>query len=508
LSPSPSPRQPRTARERVAQRRAAHVGAQGARPANSRRRGPRGCNTLLIGGLLLLAIVGVVAAVVVGRARSTLQALEQADPRQQAPASAGAAVIPAAEPESEEPPAGAPSITQLPGALQSPFNVLLVGVDKRANRDEGVRSDTLILVHVNPQGRWASMLSIPRDSVVTIPHLGQQKINVAFSYGYDHAAEIYGANTTPDAGGGALAAETVEGFLGVHVDYVAQVDFRGFERIVDTLGGVLVDVQQPLLDAQFPTEDYGVERIYIPAGLQRMDGATALRYARSRHGSSDFDRSRRQQQVLQAIMSEVRGRGLLDQAALLPELARDLEQSVSTTLPVSDLGTLQGLAALARELKPANILRLSINPNDVALLQEAGSDLYWDAGDIAALVRRMQEGPAPAQAEQPAQASPEVARVQVQNGAGVEGLASRVSAALLQQGFSVADAADAPAPYDHTLIIDYAGRPETRARLTALLGIDPRFVQATPDADAPPAPPGAEIVVILGADYQPHWVGQ
>lgn len=504
MSPSPTPQPPRTARERVAQRRAANNVPR----TTIRRSRPRGCNTLLVGGLLALALVGVLVAVVVSRARSTLQAIEQADPRQQPPVAAGGATEAGSAGAAPigAPAAGSPNIAQLPSTLQSPFNVLLMGVDKRANPDEGVRSDTLILVHVNPQGRWASMLSIPRDSVVSVPHLGQQKINTAYTYGYDHAAEIYGANTNPAAGGGALAAETVEGLLGVKVDYVAQVDFRGFERIVDTLGGVLLDVPQPLLDAEYPTEDYGVERIYIPAGLQRMDGATALRYARSRHGSSDFDRSRRQQQVLQAIMNEVRGRGMLDQVALLPELARDLEQSVSTTLPVSDLQALQGLAALARELKPENILRLSINPNDVALLQEAGSDLYWDTGDIAALVRRMQQGPE--QLAQPTQAAPETVRVQVQNGAGVEGLAGLVSAALQQQGFSVAEAADAPAPYDHTLIIDYSGRPATRQRLAALLGIDARFVQATPAGDAPPAATGADIVLILGADYQPRWAGQ
>lgn len=175
---------------------------------------------------------------------------------------------------------------------------MLLGVDTRADPDEGARSDTLIVASINPAQGWVSMLSIPRDTMTQVPGRGESKINTAYSYGHANAVALYGEGTAPEAGGGALAAETVEGFLGIEIDYIAQIDFRGFERVINTLGGITVDVEQPLLDATYPTEDYGVERIYIPAGLQVMDGATALRYARSRHASSDFDRSRRQQQVL------------------------------------------------------------------------------------------------------------------------------------------------------------------------------------------------------------------
>jgi LCP family protein required for cell wall assembly len=339
------------------------------------------------------------------------------------------------------------------------------------------------------------MLSIPRDTVATIPNVGQQKINAAYAYGFNHAAELYGASTTPDSAGGALAAQTVEGFLGVKVDYVAEIDFRGFERVVNTLGGISLDVPRPLLDPTYPTEDYGYERVYIPAGLQVLDGATALRYARSRHSSSDFDRSRRQQQVLQAILAEVRSRGLLSQATLLPSLAKDLEQSVATTLPLGDLGTLSGLASLAQRLAPDRIVQLSINPNDVAVVQEVGSDIYWDAGDVAALVARLMAGP---------DAALEQARVQVQNGAEVQGLAGRVSATLRARGFAMADPADAAA-VAHSMLIDYGAHPETLKRLAQQLGLDARYVFSSPPPDAPAAPFRADIVLVLGADYQQSW---
>lgn len=470
------PRTYRTARERVAQRRAA-PGSRRSRP----RRG--GCGPLIVGLLVVLVVAGVVAMIVVRRASDTLETIEQRDPRRQ-PASAQQA--------SNVPPAA------LPDTLRDPFNVLLIGVDQRDDPDDGVRSDTLIVVHINPAERWAGMLSIPRDSVVAIPRLGQQKINAAYGYGYRNAEALYGQGTEPSAAGGALAAETVEGFLKLRIDYIAQVDFRGFERIVDTLGGVTVDVPQPIIDAEYPTENFGYERLYVPAGLQVLDGATALRYARSRHSSSDFDRSRRQQQVLKAMLAEVRARGLLEQVALLPDLARDLEQTVATTLPISDLNVLRGLAALAQELTPNRIVQLSINPNDVAIVAEDGSDIYWNRDDVAFQVARLFAGPG---------GNTEVARIQVQNGAGVQGLATRVTNNLTAQGFLMSQAGDAPRLYAHTQIIDYTGRPLTRQRLADLLGIEPRYVQATPPPDAPPAPYRTDIVIVLGQDYQERWTG-
>jgi hypothetical protein len=282
------------------------------------------------------------------------------------------------------------------------------------------------------------------------------------------------------------------------VDYIAQVDFHGFQRLVDTLGGIPINVEHPIFDATYPSEDYGYERLFIPAGLQVMNGDLALRYARTRHASSDFDRSRRQQQVLRAILHEVRARGLLSQATLLPELVRDLQESVSTTLPLSDLNTLRGLAALAQRLDAERILTLSINPNDVGIVWESGSDIYWDPADVAAQVARLQAGPG---------AKVEQARVQVLNGAGVPGLAGRVTARLAAQGFSLAAPDDAPRIYERSQLIDYRGRPETLRRLAETLGLDPGDVYSVPPAGSPSAD-GVDLVLILGENYQPAWTGE
>jgi polyisoprenyl-teichoic acid--peptidoglycan teichoic acid transferase len=269
---------------------------------------------------------------------------------------------------------------------------------------------------------------------------------------------------------------------------------------VDVIGGVLVDVERPLLDAEYPTEDYGVERVFIPAGLQVMNGRTALIYARSRHLSTDFDRSRRQQQVLRALLEQVKARGLLENVAVLPEWADVLAQNVRTTLPVRDLGMLNGLATLAQELKSDRVVQLGINPQEVAIDAEDGSDIYWNQADVAALVARWQAGPQTGVVA-------EAARVQVLNGAAVDGVATRVSNYLRARSFDMADPGSAPQSYEHTTIIDYTGRPATLRRLADTLGLQAEYVIAQPGADAPP-PTGVDIVVIVGRDYQAGWVEQ
>jgi polyisoprenyl-teichoic acid--peptidoglycan teichoic acid transferase len=452
--------------------------------------------TIRVAGIALGAIallVVVLFALALRRADQTLRTIEQNDPRR------GPVAATASAARGQGQPAATP--VPLPNALRDPVNVLLIGVDKRPDPDDGVRSDTLILVHLDPQQKWAAMLSIPRDSVVSIPHLGQAKINAAYAYGYSNAAQIYGEGTDAEAGGGALAAETVEQFLGVKVDYVAQVDFHGFEQLVDAIGGVTVDVERPLLDAEYPTEDYGVERIFIPAGLQVMNGRTALIYARSRHLSTDFERGLRQQQVLRALLEQVKARGLLENVAVLPEWADVLAQNVRTTLPVHDLGMLNGLAALARQLKSDRVVQLGINPDEVPIDAEDGSDIYWNQAGVAALVARWQAGPQTGVAA-------ETARVQVLNGAAVDGVAMRVSDYLRAKGFDVADPGNAPQSYEHTTIIDYTGKLRTRQRLADALGLQPGYVLAQPGSDAPPPAAGVDIVVIAGKDYRQEWTSQ
>jgi LCP family protein required for cell wall assembly len=442
----------------------------------------------MVGIVLAIMLAGVIGGIIINRFNKIAETIVQQDPRQEpniVPNNDNTMVTNAkthAEP------------IALPDKINKPFTILLIGVDKRDDPEEGVRSDTLIVVYVNPKEQWASMLSIPRDSMVKIPGLGIRKVNYAYTYGFMQAKAIYSQNTPPDAAGGALAAETVEGFLNLPIDYIAQVDFDGFEQMIDMLGGIKIDVDKPILDAEYPTENFGFERIYIPAGLQIFDGHTALRYARSRHSSSDFDRSRRQQQVLRVLLQEVQQRGFLEQVDLLPRLVDNIQNNVSTTMPVGDLTVIRGLAHLAQTIQSENIIQLNITPQHVGIVQESGSDIYWNELDIATIVKQLQLGPAGIAKQ---------TSIQVQNGTEQPGVATRLTTFLSSEGFQTVQPNDAPKVYEHTVIIDYTGKLEqTRKQLATLLAIEPRYIYAKPPQNAPPKPFNADIVVVVGKDYQ------
>jgi LCP family protein required for cell wall assembly len=179
------------------------------------------------------------------------------------------------------------------------LNVLLLGIDTRDDDPETHNTDTIIVLSIDPDTRTAGMLSIPRDTVVDIPGVGKDKVNSA-----------YARATDPDVNGPSLARRAVEGFLGIPIHSYAVIDFKAFRQTIDSVGGVLVDVKRPLRDEEYPISDAGVERIEFRAGPQLLDGDDALRYARSRHDSNDFNRSRRQQAVLLALRARLAQGGL------------------------------------------------------------------------------------------------------------------------------------------------------------------------------------------------------
>ena len=438
--------------------------------------------------VVALVIIGVggSALVILRRTDQALGTIQTIDPR---------ANTPVPDPNQSDAPA-ADATPFAPATLKQPFTILLVGVDKRAEAvTEGVRSDTLILVRINPQGNWATMLSIPRDSVVPLPSGAFGKVNAAFSYGYYNAEKLYGAGTSQDAGGGAAAAETMERFLKINVDYIAQVDFYGFERLVDSVGGVLVDVKQALVDPEYPTENHGVERIYIAPGIQLMDGKTALVFARSRHSTNDFDRSKRQQQVLKAVLNQVRSRGLAANVSLLPNWISVLEQNVRTTLPMSDLSTMTDLAGIASRLDSSRIAQFSINPTDVRVDNVVTSDIYWNEDDIQVLVKKWQTG----------STVPGVATLQVLNGTGVTGVASGVTNQLSSQGFSLLNPGD-NANTQTSVLYDIGDHSAEREQLVSTLGLSASQIVVNAGRPAGAAS-DASMVLVLGSDYQQSWTG-
>lgn len=385
--------------------------------------------------------------------------------------------------------------------LASPLmgaNLLIIGTDERPGfPQEGVRGDTLMLARLDPAGRWVSLLSIPRDSQIAIPAVGLDvtKINAAYGQGYAGATSLYGDATTPQQGGMALAAETVEALLqlrerNMRVDFVATVNFAGFAQIIDALGGVTIDVPARLVDEAYPTDDFGVMRVEFAPGPQKMDGTTALIYARTRHQDSDFGRAQRQQQVVQAILQEVRERGVLGQVVTLPALVRAVDGSgdgispVVTTLPVARLDVLFALASLAATVEPGAIGQFGLGPAHLAATN--GTNLIWDQAAVQGLLDAWQQRPVEVVEE---------VDVQVFNGTDVSGLARLVSLDLEQAGFRMLPAANAPLVGEQTRVYHTGGAPTTSRRVAQTLKA--RLVNGPlPEGVASSAP----VVVVLGTD--------
>jgi LCP family protein required for cell wall assembly len=302
----------------------------------------------------------------------------------------------------------------LNSSLIGATNVLLIGVDERPDHpEEGVRSDTLILARIHSLGGWVNLLSIPRDTQVEIPGVGITKINVAYGQGYARAEELYGTGTTPQQGGMALAAQTVEQALnlnahGMRIHHTAQVNFEGFVGIIDALGGITIDVPTYIIDYEYPTEDFGTTIVEFQPGPQQMDGQRALIYARTRHADSDFGRAERQQQVLRAIVAELQSRGWAGRVGALPALMGGIKGEdgstppVRTTMPFDRPDNLLALTMLAGGLDSDSIGRLQISPETVVLQQEIGTNLVWDPASLSALVSEWALPPDPP--EEPEQA--------------------------------------------------------------------------------------------------------
>jgi LCP family protein required for cell wall assembly len=201
----------------------------------------------------------------------------------------------------------------------APLNVLILGLDRRPEQGYVVRSDVLMLMTAHSSSPRLALLSIPRDLYVDIPGYSESRINTAHFWG----------ERDRDGGGPRLAIETVAANFGVPVHGYVRLDFDGFRAVVDAVGGVDVAVQETIVDYAYPTDDYGTTRIEIPAGSQRMDGETALRYVRTRHSSSDFDRAARQQQVLIALVKRLSSPETWPR---LPALVRAVVTHVDTDL--------------------------------------------------------------------------------------------------------------------------------------------------------------------------------
>jgi len=367
----------------------------------------------------------------------------------------------------------------------------------------------MMVASLDPVARRAVVLSIPRDLWVFIPGYGEGRINTAYFYG-----ELSGGQ------GPALAKETVESNLGIPIDYYLRLDFEGFKEIVDTLGGVTIDVEAPIRDDMFPDDNYGYRTIYIPAGRQEMDGEMLLQYVRTRHGGNDFERMRRQQQALRALAQRALDLDLLPR---LPALINTALDAISTDiqpleiLALANLGNQIGLDGLETKAIDESLTTsfVTLDGAQILLPDKVGieamlEELFAPSASLASVedkgecVRHPEDAsPAPGPSRLPqgvpgqvGQAASEgEVRIVIRNGTTQVGLAEEVADLLYRRGYDVQKHIDLEAPqYEETVIASREESMESARNLSGLLGIDRVLLTSFEGEDA-------DITILLGRGF-------
>ncbi|MFI2610565.1 LCP family protein [Kitasatospora sp. NPDC018619] len=297
-----------------------------------------------------------------------------------------------------------------PAATDGSFNVLVLGSDSRsgdnasaAGGDTGgtARSDTAMVVHVNQDHSAAQVVSIPRDTLVTRPDCTD-----------GNGRTVPGAkramyNSAFESGGAVCAVKTTEQLTGLRMDHYLQVDFVGFARVVDAIGGATVTTTVAIHD-----KDSGLD---LPPGEHHLDGQQALAFVRTRHGvgdGSDLGRIELQKQMVRSLLKQVGGSGMLTNPVRLWSVGDTVTRSITTD---SALGSVNSLVGLAQELK-------GIGPDQLSMVtlpvETAPGDanrvvpLQPQAGQVWAALKADQPFPSAvvsAQPENPAQAAPTAA---------------------------------------------------------------------------------------------------
>jgi LCP family protein required for cell wall assembly len=353
------------------------------------------------------------------------------------------------------------------------MNILLMGLDQRPDEDAvHNRSDTMIILSLNTATHQAGMLSIPRDLYVPMPN----------------STRLDRINTAVAIGGPEYAMRTVEYNTGIAIQHYARINFGVVIDLVDLVGGIDVYVDQDINDPTYPDMNYGYEPFVISAGWNHMDGVTALKYARTRHQTSDFYRMRRQQQIIMAL----RDRALSTDAfsTLLPnapQILSKLSNSVTTDLNPGDM--IQLILA-AKDIPIDNIARLAMDESAAQpWVAPSGAQLLIpNREQIAQLAARLYNQPAP------------VRQIAIENGTLTKTLVLSAQTVLEKYGFSVVQSEDAQTPVraQKSVVIDYSGSNQLTSQVAIALGLPVTSISTTTNVNRK-----VDVLVILGDDFHP-----
>jgi LCP family protein required for cell wall assembly len=353
----------------------------------------------------------------------------------------------------------------------SRINILIIGLDYRdwVEGQGAPRSDTMIVLTVDPLAKTAGMISIPRDMWVNIPGFGYSRINTAY---------MNGEGSKLPGGGPELARKTVEQFLGVPIQYYAQVDFYTFVEFIDLIGGIEIYNDE---DLRLDPLGEGKDKIRLTCcGIRPLNGERALAYVRFRKDKEgDVARAQRQQKVILAIRNKVLSPEnfpvLLGKAQQFYE---EFSAGIKTNMPFD---TAIRLGVLARDIPVENIKHEAIG-YDMVLLEETtlGGERASVLKPLPDKIRELRDqiftsggalSPLAAQSDLTAMMQADGARVRLLNGTFSGGLEQTTGSFLQAQGLQVTEAGPADGAYNNTVIVLYSPKLYTLRYLQSLFGI-------------------------------------
>lgn len=239
------------------------------------------------------------------------------------------------------------------------INFLILGIRGADDPNGGLLTDTIMVASIERSTNRLALISIPRDIYTDIPGVAKKyKINDAYAIG---------ERSDQDNGGLELAKETVEQISGLDIHFTMSVNFEAFQELINTLGGITVYVPRDFRE----TAQWEGQEFFMPKGYQTMDGETALLYVRARYSTSDFDRARRQQDVLLAIKNKALNLGILANPLKLNKILDIVGDNVRMDLNISELNQSIGLIT---NIQTDNIIRKVFDTTEAGLLTETHTE--------------------------------------------------------------------------------------------------------------------------------------
>lgn len=400
----------------------------------------------------------------------------------------------------------------LAGEASGRINILLLG-QGGAGHEGPFLTDSIILASLKPSTNQVAAISIPRDLYVPVSENGWRRINFANSYG---ETELGGL-------GGEIASQTISNVFNLPIHYYARIDFEGFKKIVDDLGGINVYVETSFIDPLYPTSDYGTTTVSFKQGWQKMAGETALQFTRSRHGTNgeagDFARAKRQQKIIIAIKNKAFSFGSLFRPDRFFKAAKDFNKHFKTNLKTWEIIRLQRFAKemdlekiIAKVLddSPQGPLVGGITENGAYVLMTKTNDFT----ELVEIAENIFLNPTEAQIKKAKKETKEQkallqeikqegghANLVVQNGTLNSGLAKRTGDYLASLEFPVLEFSNAPSQdIEKTIIYDFTNG-KNKASLKLLEKNIKAKIKKSNISDFEDLNPQTDLLIILGFDY-------